>query len=108
MHIFVEVSEVEKVVIAYETHAGRSGAATTFAFAPEPLVEPTFIGGGTHRKYLTMVRKGTEVTVTRVSNRGNVTVRKVVIDKPVFIDFLGNSQDLDPALIEYAKRRGLI
>ncbi|MEM2189114.1 MAG: hypothetical protein QXG35_07260 [Nitrososphaerota archaeon] len=101
-------SAEERIVVVYEEHFSRGLASTTFRFNPEPLTEPIFVGGGTHRKYLAIVKKGTQVTVTRVSNRGNITVKRITIDAPVFIDFLGNTWSLDEQYIEYAKSERLM
>ncbi|MEM2447870.1 MAG: hypothetical protein QXT14_02830 [Candidatus Bathyarchaeia archaeon] len=96
--------EETPVVIVFETHSGATGAKTSFEFQPEPLVSPVYVGGGTHRKYLTAVAKGTKVTMTRVSNRGNVKIKTFAIYFPVFIDFLGSVKPLPENYIKYAEK----
>ena len=93
-----------RVLVCYEEHSGAMGASSDWQFEPNPLESPVFVGGGTHRKYLTVVKKGTVATLTRVSNRGNVRVVKVTISEPVFLDFLGGKKSLPEDYVWYAKR----
>ena len=93
------------ILVCYEEHSGATGASSDWEFDPAPLESPVFVGGGTHRKYLTLVEKGTVATLTRVSNRGNVRVVKVTINKPTFLDFLGGESKIPEDYIQYAKRK---
>ncbi|MEM4497580.1 MAG: hypothetical protein QW692_02000 [Nitrososphaerota archaeon] len=98
----------ERIPIVYEEHWSRGPAKTIFNFEPKPLTSEVFVGGGTHKKFLTIVKKGTVVTVIRTSNRGNITVKKITVDSPIFIDFLGNTWPLDEKYIEFAKAEKLL
>ena len=93
-----------RILVCYEEHSGATGASSDWRFDPVPLESPVFVGGGTHRKYLTIVERGTVATLTRVSNRGNVRVVKVTISEPVFLDFLGGKKSLPEDYVWYAKR----
>lgn len=101
--------EKENVLFMYETHVSvKTEARSSFAFHPEPLTYPLFVGGGTHKKYLVLLRKGTKVVFTRTSNRGNVDVKEFIVEKPMFIDFLGFTGDIEPKYFALAKERGLL
>jgi len=105
----MEGKDVEKVLLLVEEHVARkTNAETRFSFYPDPLSEPTFVGGGTHRKYLLTVRKGTVARLTRTSNRGNVTMKEYIIDKPVYIDYLGAVFPMPSKYFALAKERGLL
>jgi len=94
----------ELIPIVCEWHrAYMTDAETTFEFQPEPVAEK-FVGGGTHRKYLYLVRPGTVVRGRRVSNRGNVRYFTVKVTRPVFIDFVGGVVDLPEKYLREAER----
>ncbi|MEM2569265.1 MAG: hypothetical protein QXT67_04925 [Candidatus Bathyarchaeia archaeon] len=100
---------LEKILIVFEEHHARhTDASSRFEFEPEPIVEPIDVGGGTHRKYMTVVYKGTMAKLIRVSNKGNVWVKKITIDSPMFIDFLGNVSELPEDYVEYAMQLKII
>jgi len=94
-----------RVLVCYEEHSGASGASSDWQFDPAPLKSPVFVGGGTHKKYLTIVKKGTTATLTRISNRGNVRVEKVIIDEPAFLDFVGGKSHLPDKYAWFAKQK---
>ena len=93
-----------RILVCYEEHSGATGASSDWEFNPDPLEPPVFVGGGTHRKYLAVVKKGTVATLTRVSNRGNVRIIQITINEPVFLDFLGDESELPEDYVWYAKR----
>ncbi|MEO0202330.1 MAG: hypothetical protein ABIL37_01225 [candidate division WOR-3 bacterium] len=100
---------MEKVLIVYEEHhANHTNASTTFYFDPLPLEKPIFVGGRTHKKYMTIVKPGTKIIVKRISNRGNVSYKEIIAKKPMFIDFLGFEEELDEKYIRLAKEENLI
>ena len=94
----------ERILICYEEHEGKSGARSSWDFEPTPLEIPVFVGGGTHKKYLTIVKKETKATLLRVSNRGNIRYSTVIIQKPVFLSFLGGEADLPDKYKLYAEQ----
>ncbi|MEO0202328.1 MAG: hypothetical protein ABIL37_01215 [candidate division WOR-3 bacterium] len=100
---------MEKILIIYEEHnATHTDAYTSFSFDPKPLSEPKRIGGGTHKRYMTIVQKNTIAKIVRRSNRGNLRVMKIKIDTPVYIDFLGNCFALEEEDYELARTLNLI
>jgi len=105
----VEGKDVEKVLLLIEEHrAVNTSARTYFSFNPPPLSERVFVGGGTHRKYLLTVRKGTVVNFTRASNRGNLHTKVFTVDKPMYIDFLGSVFPLESKYFDFAKESKLL
>ena len=90
-----QASSSAGVLVVYEEHVGsRTGASSRWFFEPQPITPPIFVGGGTHKKWLVTVLKGTKATLVRVSNRGNLSTVTFVIETPVFLDYLGGVSSL--------------
>jgi len=100
------VEKTEKILVAFEEHNGSTGAQSEWRFAPPPLEQPVFVGGGTHRKYITVVELGTKAILRRVSNRGNIRYTTVEIKEPAFLDFLGSVYPLPKNYEREARRLG--
>jgi len=100
--------EKRRILLAFEEHNGRTGAESRWNFKPSPLEEPVFVGGGTHRKYITIVEKGTRAILRRVSNRGNIRYEVIEIEEPAFLDFLGSVYSLPEDYVEEARHLGWI
>ncbi|MEM2313123.1 MAG: hypothetical protein QXP83_07860 [Candidatus Nezhaarchaeales archaeon] len=99
----------EKILLLVEEHVARkTNAETRFSFYPAPLSEPMFVGGGTHKKYLLIVKKGTTVRVIRTSNRGNVNMKEYIVNEPMYVDYLGAVFPMPSKYFALAKERGLL
>lgn len=88
-------------IIVFEEHQSLGIARSSWKFTPGLLMKPKYVGGNTHVKYISLAKKGTRATLIRISNRGNVTVKEVIINSDCFLDFLGEVHPLPDKYKKY-------